>query len=262
MKAGRYRGLPQLWLGAMIALSALAPLVSRHAPLDPVGSPLHPPSREFPLGTDALGRDLWSRLAYGGRRSLGAAFVAAVLTVGLGGAAGLAAGLFGGAVDRLVVWGANVFLAIPGLLLAMMLVAVLGPGFTAVVLAVGLGGAPAYARLGRTVANQILEHQFIQAAKALGADRRWITWQHLLPNARAQLIPLATTHFAWALLGTTTLTFLGLAGDPSLPEWGVMLNAGRSHLVDAPWVSLWPGLAITLTILAVHAVGESIAQPS
>jgi peptide/nickel transport system permease protein len=163
-------------------------------------------------------------------------------------------------VDVGVRWLGNVLLAIPGLLLAMLLVASLGPGLPAVVLAVGIGGVPGYARLTRTLASQLLRDGYVSAARSLGAGRGWIALRHLLPNSLPQLIPLATTHFAWALLGTTTLTFLGLAGDPAIPEWGALLNASRAHLLEAPWAALWPGLAISLTILSVHAWGRRLAE--
>jgi ABC-type dipeptide/oligopeptide/nickel transport system permease subunit len=246
-------------LGGVVLLSLLAPLLTAHDPLQPIAPSVSPPSFLAPLGTDTLGRDLWARLAYGGRLSLGASLVAASLMVSLGGVAGLLAASFGGWLERAILWSANATLAIPGLLLAMLLVAALGPGLPTVVLAVGLSGAPGFARMARTVFLQLQETSYVASSAALGAGNGWIALHHLLPNARSHLLSLATTHFAWSFMGTTTLTFLGFGGDPSSPEWGTMLNAGRAYLVEAPWLALWPGLAISLTILAVHSLGAWLA---
>jgi peptide/nickel transport system permease protein len=163
-------------------------------------------------------------------------------------------------IDRILVWLTNATLAIPGLLLAMLLVAGLGPGLDTVILAVGFGGAPGFMRLSRTIFQQVRQQGYVTASIALGGGRWWITTAHLLPNAARQLTSLATTHFAWALLGTTTLAFLGLAGDPSRPDWGTMLNQGRRYLVSAPHLALLPGLLISLTILAVHTLGDELGD--
>jgi peptide/nickel transport system permease protein len=214
----------------------------------------------LPLGTDSLGRDFFARLLYGGRQTLGAALLAVCLTVGLGSLLGLIAALAPSWIDRMLVWLTNATLAIPGLLLAMLLVAGLGPGLDTVILAVGFGGAPGFMRLSRTIFQQVRQQGYVTAAVALGAGRWWITTAHLLPNAARQLMSLATTHFAWALLGTTTLAFLGLAGDPSRPDWGTMLNQGRRYLISAPHLALLPGLLISLTILAVHTLGDEMGD--
>jgi ABC-type dipeptide/oligopeptide/nickel transport system permease subunit len=199
-------------------------------------------------------------MVWGGRLSLGMSFAAAALTILVGTAAGLAAAAWRGLVERVVLFSANAMLAVPGLLLALLIAAAIGQGLPAVILAVGLGGVPGYARLARTAFLQVQSEDFIDAARALGAAEARIAVGHLLPNAGPTLLSLATIHYAWAFLGTTTLAFLGLAGDPSIPEWGVMLNAGRASLVDAPWLAIIPGLAISLTILSVHHLGEYLAR--
>lgn len=247
------------WLGLVVLLSLFAPLVTAHDPFQPVAAALSGPAPGLPLGSDALGRDLWARLAYGARITLTAAGLATALAVALGAVAGLAAVAFGGWADRGIVTVLNAALAIPGLVLAMLIVAAIGPSPTAVILAVGLGAAPGFARLSRTTFQQIRDRGYISASGALGAGRLWTARRHLLPNAWPSLASLATTHFAWALLGITTLTFLGLAGDPSLPEWGAMLNSGRQHLLDAPRLALLPGLAIAFTVQAVHHLGDRSA---
>ncbi len=250
--------LPLMWIALVVFASLAAPLLTRTSPLQPVAGPLTPPSAGAFLGTDALGRDLWTRMLFGGRLSLGTSFVAVLLTILVGGLSGMAAALAGGWPDRLIVWAANSALAIPGLLLALLLVAAVGPGIPAVVMAVGLGGAPGFARLARTVFLQVKQDGFVAAAAAMGADLAWIAGRHVFPNAQPQLVSLMATHYAWALMGVVTLTFLGLGGDPSIPEWGSMLNAGRTDLIGAPWAALWPALAISLTVLSVHALADRI----
>jgi peptide/nickel transport system permease protein len=129
-----------------------------------------------------------------------------------------------------------------------------------VILAVGFGGAPGFARLSRTVFLSLLERPYIRAARAIGAGRPWIARLHLLPNSVSTLLPLATVHLAWAFMGTTTLTFLGFSGDPALAEWGAMLNSARLHLIEEPRLALAPGMAISLTILAFHTLGGSLSR--
>jgi peptide/nickel transport system permease protein len=253
-------GLPLSWLVLVALLAVLAPLLTTHSPLDPVALPLDPPRPGLPLGADALGRDLWARLAFGARTTLLASGAALALTVFLGTLVGLMAAAWRGWPDRGIMLAINAALAIPGLLLAMLFVAGLGPGVTTVVLAIGLGGAPGFARVARTLFVQLRERGYVTAAGALGASTQWSARRHILPNARLPLTALVTTHFAWSMLGLTTLSFLGLTGDPSWPEWGSMMNAGRQVLFFAPGVSLAPGAAIALTILAVQALGKHLTQ--
>jgi peptide/nickel transport system permease protein len=141
----------------------------------------------------------------------------------------------------------------------MLLAAALRPSLPTVILAIGFGGAPGFVRLARTVFWQVKSRRYVDAARAIGAGPVRIATRHLLPNAFGQLLSLATTHYAWAFMGATTLTFLGLAGDPSIPEWGAMLDASREHLVNAPWLAFWPGICISVTILSVHNLGAWLA---
>lgn len=252
--------LALLWLSFILIVSLLGPELSGRSPYQPVAEPLLSPNSHHPLGTDALGRDLLTRMMYGARYSPGLSLLALLITVSLGGLTGLAAAMLEGWVDRLIVWLSNAMLAIPGLLLAMLFVAGLGPGLPTVILAVGLGGAPGFSRLARTLFMQLRIRGYVDAAIAVGAGRQRIALRHILPNARGQLLSLATTHFAWAFLGITTLTFLGFAGDPSIPEWGAILNVARAHLIDTPRLALWPGLAISFTIMAVHHLGAWLSK--
>lgn len=248
-----------LWLAAMVLMALLAPIIASADPYKPIGSPLQPPRDHPPLGTDALGRDFFARATYGARLSLSIPLLATLLTVLIGTTISLTAIVVGGLSDRIILALTNAALAIPGLLLAMLLVAGFGPGIPTVVIAVGLGGIPGFVRLSRSIFLGIKEMGYIDAAYALGASRTRVALAHLLPNAAPQLFSLATTHFAWAFMGTTTLTFLGLSGDPSVPEWGAMLNSGRMHLIQAPWLTIIPGILISLTILTIHYLGENYA---
>ena len=253
--------LAVLWLLVVLALALLAPLIVTNNPYHPVADPLLSPSALHPLGTDGLGRDLWTRLLYGFRLSPGASLLAALITLVIGSSLGLLSAVVGGIADRIVLASINAALAVPALLLAMLLLAGFGPGITTVILAIGFGGVPAFARVTRTVFLQLMGKEFVRAAQAIGASRVRIALRHILPNAANQIVFLATTHYAWALTGFSSLTFLGLAGDPSLPEWGVLLNNGRAYLIEAPWLALAPGVAITFTILAIHRIGASFTDP-
>lgn len=251
-----------LWVIIVSVLAILGPLVAPLSPFQPVDDPLLSPTEHQPLGTDSLGRDVWSRILHGARQSLTAALLATVLTIAFGSVLGLAAVLYSNRVEALIITLANAALAIPGLLLAMLFVAAIGTGYFTVILAIGLGGAPGFTRLSRSVFAQIADEEYVDVAKALGAGKLRIAWKHILKNAQNPLLSLATTHFAWAFMGITTLTFLGLAGDPSIPEWGVIMNSGRAYLIDAPWLSVIPGALISLTILAVHHIGLELADRS
>jgi len=144
----------------------------------------------------------------------------------------------------------------------MILVAGLGPRLPTVILAVGISGVPGFVRISRSIFMQTRSQKYIQSAYALGGSRLWIVRHHLLPNAATQLLSFGTVQVAWAFLGITTLTFLGLAGDPSTPEWGSMLNAGRLHLIGHPHLAILSGLTISATILSIHNLGTWLAQIS
>jgi peptide/nickel transport system permease protein len=191
---------------------------------------------------------------------LGLSYSAAAISIAVGVVIGLLSTELPQLLGRLTMWIVNAFLAIPGLLFAMILVGGLGPGIITVILAVGIGGGPGFARISRTIFHQVQSQKHLEASAALGASRGWIVWFHILPNALSQLVSLATIHTAWAFLGMTTLTFLGFAGDPSIAEWGSMLNAGRLHLFERPLLALLPGVLISLTIIATHNLGAWLSR--
>jgi peptide/nickel transport system permease protein len=250
------------WLAAVVVACAFAPLLSAHTPSEVIGPPFSPPARGIPLGTDELGRDEWTRLLYGGRVSLVASLSAAMLAIVLGTTAAVVSQAFGRAADTTIMGGSSAAMAIPGLLLALLVVAILGPGMPALILAVGLGLAPGFARLARSALLRLRQESYVGAAAALGASGLDTARVHLLPNASSSLLSLATTHYAWAFAGLTTLTFLGLAGDIARPEWGAMLNAARPYLRTDAWLAFLPGGAMAATILAAHSLGQSLARAS
>lgn len=248
------RAFALLWLTLMLASVLAAPLLVNEDPLQPSAPALAPAERGHPLGADHLGRDVFARLLYGGRTSLLMAAVAGTIAVVGGSILGAWAAVAHRAVDNLLTWAGNVLLAIPGLLLAMLLVASFGTGLSTVILAAGIGAIPNTMRVARTLFKQIAQEEYVQAAHAIGATRVHIARRHILVNARPRLLVIAITQLAWSFVNTTTLSFLGFAGDPSLPEWGAMLNSGRGYLLAAPHLALLPGLAISLTILALHTL--------
>jgi ABC-type dipeptide/oligopeptide/nickel transport system permease subunit len=250
-----------LWLAMITALSIAAPLVTSHDPIQPVATPLQMPESSLPLGADQLGRDLWSRLVYGSRATLSASILAAALSITAGLVLGLLAAFIGGWLERTLLLLFNATMAVPGLLLAMLFVAGMGPGLPSVILGAGLSAVPGFARLVRSQAVAVRSQPFIQAAEALGAGKLWIYIFHILPNLRSALLSYSTTYLAWTFASITTLNFLGLAGDPSIPEWGVLLNTGRGYLLEAPHLILLPGLLISFTILSFHSIGDWLSNP-
>jgi peptide/nickel transport system permease protein len=247
-----------VWLTLLVLVAWLLPTLTPGDPYQPVADPLLPPAAYPPLGTDALGRDFMSRLVYGSRITLSAGLLAATITILSGLVLGLTASFSGGWLDRLIFGAVNAALAIPGLLFALLLTASMGPGFGTVILAIGMGLIPGYIRLTRTVFKQVMLAEYIAAAHSMGAKNVRIVLQHLLPNALRGVASVSALHFSWAIMGITTLTFLGLGGDPSIPEWGIMLDSGRQYLQIAPRLALIPGFLISATILAVFRLSEDL----
>ncbi|MGH9650422.1 MAG: ABC transporter permease [Terriglobales bacterium] len=245
----------------LLALSALfAPWL---APQDParidLPTRLTPPSGAHWLGADELGRDILSRVLYGARISMlvGASVVLVSLTLGL--IIGSIAGYYGGRIDRFFnVVVMNAFLSFPGILLAIAFVAFLGPGIFNLVLALSLGGWVGYARLVRGQVLATREREFVEAARALGASDLRIIVRHILPNIIQPVIVQAAIGMAGAVLAEATMSFLGLGVPPPTASWGSMLNDGRSHLVDAPHLVLFPAAAVMLAVLSFNFVGDAL----
>jgi peptide/nickel transport system permease protein len=219
---------------------------------------LEPPSLAHPLGLDELGRDILARLLQGARISLlvGIAVVSVSSTVGM--LFGSIAGYFGGRIDDVISRVIDVLMAFPGILLAIALVAVLGPSLVNVVLALSIIGWVGYARLVRGQALRAREFEFVQAARASGASAARIVVRHVLPTAIPAVVVQATLGMAGAIIAEAALSFLGLGVQPPTPSWGTMLDAGRAHLFDAPHLTIFPGLAIAALVLGFNFLGDGL----
>jgi ABC-type dipeptide/oligopeptide/nickel transport system permease subunit len=249
------------WLALAGLGAAMAPLLAPAGPLvADTTRVLLPPGAGGPLGTDPLGRDVLARLLWGGRWTLGMGLTALAVSVGLGLPTGMVAGVFGGQVEAVLMRLVDALLAFPGFLLAMALVSLLGPGMGSVALAVGLAAAPAYARVARSAALEVRTQPYVDAARAVGNNEWRILVRHVLPNAVAPLVAFAAVQLGWVLLNGAALNFLGLGAPPGAPEWGAMLAEGRGYLRDGPWASTFPGLALTLTVLAANLVGDGLQE--
>ena len=248
---------------AIVVVAILAAVVGPTlSPYDPsaqeLARRLEAPSLSHPFGLDELGRDILARLLAGARISLlvGLAVVSVSSTVGM--LLGSIAGYFGGRVDDVISRLVDVLMAFPGILLAIALVAVLGPSLTNVVLALSVIGWVGYARLVRGQALRARELDFVQAARALGAGSGRIVLRHVLPTAFPAVVVQATLGMAGAIIAEASLSFLGLGVQPPTPSWGTMLDAGRSHLFDAPHLTIFPGLAIALLVLGFNFLGDGL----
>ena len=219
---------------------------------------LEPPTLSHPFGLDELGRDILARLVAGARISLlvGLAVVSVSSVVGM--LVGSIAGYFGGRVDDVISRVVDILMAFPGILLAIALVAVLGPSLTNVVLALSVIGWVGYARLVRGQALRARELDFVHAARALGAGSPRVVLRHVLPSAFPAVVVQATLGMAGAIIAEASLSFLGLGVQPPTPSWGTMLDAGRAHLFDAPHLTIFPGLAIALLVLGFNFLGDGL----
>jgi peptide/nickel transport system permease protein len=246
-------------VAAFIFTAALAPLLAPADPARPaLAEGLRRPSFAHPFGQDRLGRDILSRVVYGARVSLAVGTATVALSLTIGTALGLVCGLAGGWIDELVMRVVDVLLAFPGILLAIALSAVLGPSLANVVVALSAIGWTAYARLVRAETLSVRERAHVESALALGASPFRIVSRHVLPLLAGPLSVQATFGFAGAIVAEASLSFLGLGTQPPMPSWGAMLNEGRSFLLVAPHVALFPGLAVFTTVLGINFLGDSL----
>ena len=242
-----------------IAAAILGPLVSPHEPsAQDLARRLEAPSLQHPFGMDELGRDILARILAGARISLLVGLAVVTVSSLAGMALGSAAGYFGGRIDDLISRVIDVLMAFPGILLAIALVAVLGPSLTNVVLALSIIGWVGYARLVRGQALRAREFEYVQAARALGAGASRIIARHVLPTALPAVVVQATLGMAGAIIAEASLSFLGLGVQPPTPSWGTMLDAGRAHLFDAPHLTIFPGLSIALLVLGFNFLGDGL----
>ncbi len=250
--------LPLSIVGIIVLVTLLAPVLAPYDPRHAIPDrALHPPSLEYLFGTDALGRDVYSRTLWGGRQTLGVALLAMAITILPGLPVGVIAGYYGGWLDRLLMAGMDTLLAFPNLLLALALVALIDSGPSQLALAVGIAGLPAYARVARAAVFKVRGQLYIDAARAIGASSYRVLVFHILPNIMETLLSFAAVSLSWAILNGAALAFLGFSGDLAAPDWGTMLNQGRAAFRVAPWAILPPGIAITLTVFAANRLADA-----
>lgn len=243
----------------LLLVAALAPVI---APFDPIAQALDkrllPPSSTNWFGTDALGRDIFSRIVYGTRITL-VIVLLVVVTVGpFGLLIGAVSGYFGGWVDRLLMRITDVFLAFPRLVLALAFVAALGPGIVNAIIAIAITTWPPYARVARAETMVIRNQDYIEAMRLQGASRARIIWKHVVPMCMPSLIVRTTFDMAGIILTAAGLGFLGLGAQPPMPEWGAMISAGREQIFDQWWVATFPGLAICVVALGFNLLGDGL----
>lgn len=242
-----------------ILIGGLAPLIAPYDPLEIIpGAAKKGPSSEYPLGTDNLGRDVLSRVVYGARISIAVGLIAVLIAMVGGAFLGMIAGFYGGWLDSLIMRFADIMLAFPGILLAIAIVAILGPGLTNAMIAVGIAAIPVYARTARGSILSVKTEDYIEAARAVGVPDRWLMVRHILPNIMAPIIVLSTVNVGTAILSAAGLSYLGLGAQPPTPEWGSMLSVARAYLRDAWWMATFPGLGIMLVVLAVNLMGDGL----
>jgi len=252
-----------LILSALVVTALLAPYVAPHSPIrERLIDRLQPPAWaeagewRYVLGTDHLGRDLVSRIIYGSRVSLVVGFAAVLVGGVLGIGLGVAAGFLGGRPDEVIMMLADMQLAFPTILLAIAIIAVLGPDFTNLVIVIGISGWVTYARIARGQVLSVREQDFVEAIRAQGGSRWRIVWRHILPNILSPLIVVATLDLGRTIILESTLSFLGLGVQPPTPSWGGMLSDGREYLLSAWWIATFPGLALMLTALSCNRLGD------
>ena len=244
----------------LLLCALLAPWIATH-PYDQtnVRNRLKPPSSQFYFGTDNLGRDIFSRIIYGTRVSVTVGFGAVSIGICLAIFVGVGSGYSGGKADVLVQRLVDSWMAIPGLLLLLNVMAVLGPGLLNVIMALGVVSAARNSRIIRSAALAIKENQFIEAARAVGASHLRIILRYVLPNIMAPIIIITTVSLGFTILIESTLSFLGFGVPPPYPSWGEMLSgSGRSYMHKAPWMATWPGVAISLAVFGFNMLGDAL----
>ncbi|MGH7106412.1 MAG: ABC transporter permease [Acetobacteraceae bacterium] len=258
------RPAARIGLGVVVVflfLCAAAPLVAPHDPYaQDLMSALAPPSWAHPLGTDQYGRDVASRVLYGARYALFAIVVGDGLALALGTAMGLSAGYLGGAVDAVIMRLTDVLLAFPYLLLALIIVAALGPSLLHSLIAIGIVYTPQYARLVRGQVLSVRQSDYVRAARALGASSRRIVLRHVAPNSLSPVLIMATLQAGSVVVETAGLSFLGLGAQPPSPDWGALLADGQNYFLTAWWIATFPGLAIFVAVLGFNLLGDALRR--
>ena len=249
--------------GAMVLLlvlaGLLAPLIATHDPAQQsLAMALKPPSAEHFFGTDQYGRDLYSRIVYGAQLSLLEITLGVGIALVVGIPLGLLAGYSGGRVDQVIIWFMDILFAFPGIVLSILIVSILGPGLVNLMIGIAIFSIPVYGRLARNLALALKQVEYTEAARALGAGLWRILFQHILRNALGPIIVQATLTAGTVVLTAASLSFLGLGAQPPTPEWGAMMSDGRNFLGVTVWLSLFPGLAITFSVLGFNLFGDGL----
>ena len=243
----------------LIFCAVFAELVAPYSPIkQDLMHMFETPSASHWLGTDEFGRDILSRLIYGARVSLQVGFIAVGIALIIGGILGAVSGYYGGRLDNFIMRIMDVLLSIPQTLLAIAIVAALGPSLMNLMIAVGISAVPSYARIVRSSVLSIRNMEFIEAARSVGSSDLRIIFRHIIPNSMAPIIVQSTLGVASAILNAAGLSFIGLGIQPPNPEWGAMLSGGRQYIRDFPHMTLYPGLAIMFTILALNFLGDGL----
>lgn len=241
----------------VIALMAIfAPLIAPHDPYEMTKYRLYGPSWYFPFGTDELGRDVFSRVIYGARVSAQVSVISTGIALVAGGLLGLVSGYLGGWVDSILSRLLDIVFAFPAILLALVLVAILGPELRNVMLAIGIVYTPSFARVIRGPVLATKNEEFVDASRVIGASTPRIIFRHVLPNVAAPVIVQTTIALAFAIISEAALSFLGLGAQPPTPSWGAMLQNGRRFLDIAPWIAIFPGIAIMIAVLGFNLFGD------
>jgi peptide/nickel transport system permease protein len=246
----------------LLVVTLAAVFAAQVSPYDPKRQDFRvehePPSAAHWMGTDEFGRDMLSRVIWGAQASLQAGATAATIALGVGLVLGMVAAYYGGRADNVIMRVMDVILAFPYILLAIAVVAILGPGLRNAMIAIGIVYVPHFARVVRGAVLSVRARDYVEAARALGARDGRIMWQHVLPNTLAPVIVQTTLNVGSAIIDTAGLSFLGLGTQPPTPDWGNMLSAGRSYVIDSPWIATFPGLAILVTVLAFNLMGDAL----
>jgi peptide/nickel transport system permease protein len=252
-------GVSAVILAALVIIAIAAPLVAPASPSDQdLEHRYAPPSRERLMGTDNFGRDILSRIIWGARISLMVGVVVVIIATAAGTLLGLTAGYVGGAVDRVLSFIVDMLMAFPLLLLAMAMLAIFGAGLFNVMLAIGIGSVPIFARVVRAEARAIRDLDYVTAARSIGATHMRIVFKYILPNITASIIVLGSTRVGTAILTESSLSFLGLGIRPPTPSWGIMVAEGRAFLEQAPWMALIPGVVVMITLLSFNLFGDGL----
>ena len=241
-----------------VILAVAAPIVSPHDPIAQLAKRLLAPDSKHPMGTDEFGRDVLSRIIYGSRVSLQVGIISVGIALLLGGTVGLMSGYYMGLFDSLVQRLVDILFAFPTVILIIAIAGVLGPSIGTAMLAIGLVYSPQFARITRGPTLAVMHQQYVEGAHAIGVPQWRIMLRYVLPNIAAPVIVQATLSFSTAILAEATLSFLGLGTQPPDPSWGTMLNSSRRYLELAPWVAIFPGIAIALAVLGLNMLGDAL----